>query len=429
MSLKSSNKVETNRYELVVEVDGAAFNDAINKVYKKEVKKITVPGFRKGKAPKSIIENMYGEQVFYEDAMQMLYPEALDAAAKEANVVIVNDKIDLSVESVDKNGFVFKAVVTVEPEVAIENYKGIEITPKSLEVTEEDINTELKKVQDRNSRIVTVEDRAAENGDITVIDFKGFVDDVAFEGGEAENYSLTLGSNSFIPGFEDQIIGHNIGEEFSIFVKFPEDYQAEELKGKDAEFKIKLHEIKKKELPELDDEFAKDVSDCDTLDAYKETLKSKIAEDKQKDYDKDIDVQIVTKLAELLQAEIPQAMFENQITEDIRNMEMNLKQQGLDIETYLKYTGMDEETLRNMYRDRAEKQVKLNLALRKIAELESIVVSDEEISDEYNSLASNFGVDVEKVKEVIGTSDITRDICSRKAMGIVKDNSIIKKEE
>lgn len=425
MSLKSSNKVETNRYELIVEVDGVAFNDAINKVYKKEVRKITVPGFRKGKAPKNIIEKMYGEQVFYEDAMQMLYPEALDKAAKEANVIIINDKIDLSVESVNKNGFVFKAVVTVEPEVSINGYKGIKVTPKSLDVTEDDIAAELKKVQDRNSRMATVEDRPAESGDIAVIDFKGFVGGVAFEGGEAENYSLELGSGSFIPGFEEKIIGHNTSEEFTISVTFPEDYQSEELKGKDAEFQIKLHEIKKKELPELDDEFAKDVSDCETLDAYKETLKEKLSETKKTEYERDIDNQLAEELTKLLQAEIPQAMFENQITEDIRNMEMNLRQQGLDIETYLRYTGMDEATLRNMHRERAEKQVKMNLALKKIAELENIIVADEEIEDEYNNLATKFGVDVEKVKSVISSADITIDIRSRKAMSLVKDNSVI----
>lgn len=429
MSLKSSNKVETNRYELVVEVDGATFEAAVNKVYKKEVKKITVPGFRKGKAPKSIIEKMYGEQVFYEDAMQSLYPEALEAAAKEANVVIVNDKIDLSVESVDKNGFVFKAVVTVEPEVAIEGYKGISINPKSLEVTDEDIDKEIKKVQERNGRMVTVEDRAAENGDTAVIDFEGFVDGVTFDGGSAENYNLVLGSGSFIPGFEDQIVGHNAGEEFSVFVKFPEDYQAEELKGKDSEFKIKLHEIKKKELPEIDDEFAKDVSECDTLEAYKETLKEKIAETKKNEYEADIDKQLTDKLAEILQAEIPQAMFENQITSAIRDMEISLRSQGLDIQTYLQYTGMDEATLRSMHRERAEKQVKVRLALQKIAELENILVSDEEIEDEYNAIASAYNMDTAKVKEVLDASELTKDIRIKKAMSLVKDNSVVAQAE
>ena len=232
MKLISSNKVETNRYELVIEIDGDTFMKAVNAVYKREVKKITIPGFRKGKAPRSIIEREYGEGVFYDDALKDLYPQAITDAAKEAELTLVKDHIDLDVEKAGKDGVTLKAVVTVEPEVTIENYKGIEYAPKSVEVTDEDVEEEVKKILERNSRLVTVEDRAAENGDVAVIDFKGILDGKAFEGGTAENYSLTLGSNSFIPGFEDQVIGHKTGEEFTIDVTFPEDYQAEELKGK-----------------------------------------------------------------------------------------------------------------------------------------------------------------------------------------------------
>ena len=261
MALKSSNKVETNRYELVVEIDGETFMNAVNAVYKRQAKKITLPGFRKGKAPRRLIEKEYGEGVFYEDAIKDLYPDAIVEAAKEAGLEIVRDKVDLDVEEAGKEGLVFKAVITVTPEVEIKDYKGIEYVPVSLDVTDEDIDEEIKKVQKRNSRLVTVEDRAAENEDIAVIDFKGILDGEAFEGGTAENYSLTLGSGSFIPGFEDQVIGHKAGEEFTIDVTFPEDYQADELKGKAVQFEIKLHEVKTHELHEVDDEVVKDDSE------------------------------------------------------------------------------------------------------------------------------------------------------------------------
>ena len=273
MALKESTKKEqANSYELVVSVDADTFEKAVNAVYKRQVKKINIPGFRKGKAPRHMIEKMYGSEVFYEDAMQDCYPEALYEAAKEANLKIVAVE---SLEAVEagKDGFTFKTSIIVEPEMEIKDYLGIEIEKKSTEVTDELVDEEIEKVRDRNSRMVTVEDRPAQDGDTVVIDFEGFVDGVAFDGGKAENYNLALGSGNFIPGFEEQIVGHNTDEEFSINVKFPEEYQAEELKGKDAEFKIKLHEIKAKELPEVDDDFVKDVSDKETLDEYKEELK------------------------------------------------------------------------------------------------------------------------------------------------------------
>ena len=272
MNLVSSNKTETNTYELKVAVDKETFAAAVSKVYKKQVKTINVPGFRKGKAPRNIIEKMYGTDVFYDDAMQECYPEALDAAAKEAELKIVV-VTNVEVEEVSAEGFTFKATCVVEPEIEIKDYKGIEIEKKSTEVTDELVNEEIEKVRERNSRMVTVEDRAAQMGDVTVIDFEGFVDDVAFEGGKAENFNLELGSGNFIPGFEEQLVGHNTDEEFTITVTFPEEYHSEELKGKEAQFKITIHEIKVKELPELDDEFVKDVSDKDTLDEYKEEIK------------------------------------------------------------------------------------------------------------------------------------------------------------
>ncbi len=363
MALKEcTKKEEANAYELVVSVDGETFEKAINKVYKKEVKKINIQGFRKGKAPRRIIEKMYGTEVFYDDAMQDCYPEALYAAAEEAGVKIVAVE---SLEAIEASaeGFTFKAQIIVEPEMEIDGYKGIEIEKKSTEVTDELIEKEIEQVRERNSRLVTVEDRAAENGDTAVIDFEGFVDGEAFEGGKSEGYNLSLGSGNFIPGFEEQIVGHKAGEEFSIFVNFPEEYQAEKLQGKEAEFKIVLHEIKTKELPEVDDEFVQDVSDKETLEEYKEELRETVGKRLVDEAEKDVDDKIAEKLMELVQGEIPEAMYENQTNEMIRDFENRLRSQGLDMDTYMRYMGMDVNALKGMYRTDAEKRVKLRLAL------------------------------------------------------------------
>lgn len=424
MSLKSSNKVETNRYELTVEIDGATFDNAVNKVYKREVKRINIPGFRKGKAPRALIEKEYGSQVFYEDAMKALYPEALENAAKEAGLVLVRDKIDLDVVEAGKDGFVFKATVTVEPEVSIENYKGISYVPTSLEITEEDIDNDIKRIQERNSRLVPVEDRAAENGDITVIDFEGFLDGEAFDGGKAENYSLTLGDGQFIPGFEEQIVGHNIDEEFTINVTFPEEYQAEELAGKETEFKIKLHEIKKRELPEIDDDFIKDISEFETVAEYRDDVKEKLAKSRAEEAENNKNTQIAEKLAGLLVADIPDAMYENQIDNNIGEFEMNLRAQGLDINTYMQYVGVDEEGLRENYRERAEAQVKVRLALRAVAESEGIEVSEDEVEEEYKRVAETYNVEVDRVKAAFSVEDIEGDLKARKAMDIVRENAV-----
>lgn len=426
MTLKSSNKVETNRYELVIEIDGETFMKAVEAVYKRQSKNITLPGFRKGKAPRRLIEKEYGEGVFYEDAIKDLYPAAIVEASEEAGLEIVRDHVDLDVENAGKDGLVLKAVITVEPEVSIKDYKGIEYTPTSLEVTDEDMEEEIKKVQKRNGRLVTVEDRAAEKDDVTVIDFKGFLDGEAFEGGSAENYSLTIGSGAFIPGFEEQIIGHKTGEEFTIDVTFPEDYQAEELKGKAVQFEIKLHEIKKHELPELDDEFVKDVSEFDTVDEYKADLRTKLEEARKKEAENNKEAQIAEKLCELLEAEIPEAMFENRIDGIIDEFSMNLRSQGLDINTYMQYTGLTEEKLRDTYRDRAESQVKVGLALRKIAELEGLKASEEDIENKYNELAESYKVDVSRVKAAFAAKDIAKDIESERAMNFVKKNAVEK---
>ena len=424
MKLISSNQVETNRYELVIEIDGDTFMKAVNAVYKRQVKNIMIPGFRKGKAPRSIIEREYGESVFYEDALKDLYPQAITDAAKEANLELVKDHIDLDIEKAGKDGVTLKAVVTVEPDVTIENYKGISYTPVSLEVTDEDVQKEIEKVLDRNSRLVTVEDRAAENGDIAVIDFKGLLDGVAFEGGSAENHNLTLGSGSFIPGFEDQIVGHNAGEEFSINVTFPEDYAAEELKGKEAVFEIKLHEIKKKELPAFDEEFVKDVSEFDTVDAYRADVKEKLEKSRQDEAAADKERQVAEKLQELLAAEIPEAMYHNQVDNLIDEFSMNLRAQGIDLGTYMQYTGLTEEKLRETYYDRAVSQIKVRLALKKIAALEGIKATDEDVENKYNELAETYKVDVKRVKAAFSAADIAGDLEVERALELVKEAAV-----
>lgn len=425
MALKNTNKTETNTYVLEITVDGDAFKKAIDKVYRKQVKNINIHGFRKGKAPKAVIEKMYGKEVFYDDAMQECYPEALEAAVKEAYLKLVAVDALEAVEAGDE-GFTFKATIIVEPEITIEGYKGIEFEKKSTEVTEDHISDEIEKIRDRNIRMVTVDNRAAENGDVVVIDFEGFVDGEAFDGGKAENYNLKLGAGQFIPGFEEQICGHSTDEEFSINVKFPEDYQAEDLAGKDAEFKIKLHEIKTKELPEVNDDFVKDVSEKETLEEYKEELKETIGKRLIEEADKHRETQLVEKLIELVQGEIPEAMYKNMVRDMIREFEMRLRSQGMDMETYLRYVGMDGKGLEDMYRPEAEKRVKIRLALEKIAELENIQVDDETIEAEYNKLAENYKMEVDKVKELISKEGLVEDIKVEKAMDLVRENAIEK---
>ncbi len=429
MSLKSSNKVDTNRYQLEVAVDAAIFEKALDQAYHKENKKIAIPGFRKGKAPRAFVEKYYGEQVFYEDAINAVYPDALDAAINEAKLEMIEDKIDFDLVSAGKEGVVFKATVTTKPEVEIDEYKGLTAAKNPVKVTDEDIDAEIKKVQERNSRMVTVEDRAAQNGDITVIDFDGSVDGVAFDGGKAENYSLTLGAGQFIPGFEEQVVGHKTGDEFDVNVKFPEDYHSKDLAGKDAVFKIKLHEIKMKELPEVDDDFVKDVSDFDTLDKYREDIKAKLTEAEEKKAKDDVENQLINKLVENLKAEIPQAMYENKINEDIREFGYRLQSQGLNLDTYLQYTGMDKDSIRKQFQPQAERAVKVRLALEKIAQLEDIHPTEEEIEAEFEKLAKGYEIDAEKVKTFIPKEELAKDISVEKAINLVRDSAVVTEKE
>lgn len=429
MNLKATNKTETNKYELEIEISAEDFNKAIDEVFKTEGKKIAIPGFRKGKAPKAFVEKYYGESVFFEGAVDRLYrPALMDAVEASGLEVISIGQADIT-EVSKENGVQMKVVVVVKPEITIEGYKGIEATKKKAEVTDEDVSAELVKVQDRNSRMVTVEDRAALTGDTAVIDFEGFCDGEAFEGGKGENFELALGSGQFIPGFEDQVVGHETGEEFEIAVKFPEEYQAENLKGKDATFKIKLHEIKRKELPVLDDEFAKDVSEFDTLDAYKESIREKLRSDREKSAEADVENQILEALIEKVEGEIPDEMYDNEVEESINSFAYRLQSQGLNLETYLKYTGMNTDALKEQFKPQAEKQVKLRLALEKIAANESLEPTEEELNAEYEKLAKTYEMEVDKIKNIVAEAQVKGDLQSQKAVEFVKENAAVKTEE
>ncbi len=427
MNLKSSKKVDVNRYELEVEISAEDFNKELSSIYQRNIKKIVVPGFRKGKAPKAFVEKYYGENVFFEDALNNLYPDAIEKAVEEAKLDIVEDKIDLEVEKMSKeDGVVFKAKITVMPEVEIGNYKGIEVSKKEVKVEDEDVEKELKSVQERNGRLVTVSDRAAQLGDSVVIDFEGFMDGKAFEGGKGDNFTLELGKKQFIEGFEDQIVGHNAGEEFEINVKFPEDYHAKNYAGKDATFKIKLHEIKMHELPELDDEFVKDVSEFDTLDEYKKDIKAKLLERKEKQAKDEKEGEMIEKLISLVKAEIPEALIKNKLRDLVRDFDYRMQSQGLKLADYLKYTGSKIEDLENNFRPQAESQVKLQLALKKIAEIENLIPTEEDIEKEYNKISEFYKMELDKVKNIVPVKDVEKDILSNKALEIVRENSVEK---
>ena len=427
MSLKGSKKLDTNRYELDIQISGESFKEAIQQVYKKNVKKINVPGFRKGKAPLSIIEGMYGESFFYEDALNLLYADALESAAKEANLEIIDDKMDFDLVSISKEeGVNFKVALTTKPEVEVTEYKGLKAEKVKAVVTEDELKAELNALAERNSRMVSVEGRAAANGDTTVIDFEGFMDGKAFEGGKGEGFSLVLGSGQFIPGFEDQIVGKNIGEEFDVNVTFPEEYGAEELAGKPAVFKCKLHEIKVKELPVIDDEFAKDVSEFDTIAELNADNEKKALERKEQQADEDVENQLIEQLIANLKGEIPEAMFASRVEQSVKDFEYRLQMQGMNIDTYLQITGTKIDDLKQNMRPQAEKQVKIRLALEQIAKVENLTATAEDIDAEFAKLAAMYNMEVEKVKAALPVSELEADIVVKKAIDLVKANAEIK---
>jgi trigger factor len=426
MSLKETKKLETNKYSLEITVDGEKFREAIKQAYKKNGKKINVPGFRKGKAPLHMIETYYGVEVFYEDAMNLIYNDVVEEAIKESGLRTIEDKMDFDLVSISKeDGVDFKITVTTYPEIEIGKYKGLKANKPVVEVKAAEITAELNQMADRNSRMVSVEDRPAKKGDTVVIDYEGFADGKAFDGGKAEAQSLELGSNTFIPGFEDQIIGKNIGDKFDINVTFPEDYGAKELAGKEAVFKINLHEIKVKELPTIDDEFAKDVSEFDTLKDLKADLKKKALERKQHAADEAVENELVQQIVDGIKGEIPEAMFENRMNAAVEDFAYRLQSQGMSLDLYLKYTNSTIEDFRKTFRPQAEMQVKYRLALEKIAELEKIVADDEAVEKHYEELAAQYGVDIEKVKSAIPKTEIEKDIAVGKAIDLVKENAVL----
>ena len=425
MNLLKSEKAEKSTVKIEFSVEKSVFDAAVEKVYRKQVKKISVPGFRPGKAPRAMIEKMYGAGVFYEDAINDLIPENYEAALKEAGIEPVGQP-EIDVVSIDENGLVLSAIVPVKPECKIEGYKGIEVEKDTVEVTDEEIDKEINIVRERNSREIEVTDAAAEMGNVTKIDFEGFVDGVAFEGGKGEDYSLKLGSGSFIPGFEEQVAGHVIGEEFDVNVTFPEEYHAEELAGKPAVFKVTIKSIEKIELPELDDDFAKDVSEFDTFAEYREDMKAKIQKRHESAAEANLEESLLNVLIEKLEADIPEAMFVAETENFVRDYDNRLRQSGLDLQMYFKYTGLTLEALREQLRPQAEKQVKARLALETIASVEAIEVTEDELEAEFGLLASNYNMDVEQLKEFVEPSMVKADVSVRKAMKLVKDSAVIK---
>ena len=424
MSLIKKELTEKSGFVMEFSISKEAFEKAENEAYKKNVKSINVPGFRKGKAPKSIIEKMYGKGIFFEDAINACIPDAFEEAVKEANLTVVGTpKFDLVSNDGD---IILKAEGFVKPEVSIEGYKGIEAEKKVAEVTDEDVEAELTRARERNARTIEVTDRAASMGDICNIDYEGSVDGVAFDGGKGVDHDLKLGSGSFIPGFEDQIVGKNIGEEFDVNVTFPEEYHAKELAGKAAIFKTKLNAIKVEELPEADDEFAKDVSEFDTLAEYKADIKAKMEKRNEDKAQGEFETALAEALMEKLVAEIPEPMFEAETENFVRDYDTRLRQSGLDLKTYFKYTGLTLDALREQMRPQAEKQVKMRLALEKIASLENLSVTDEDIDAEYKRISEAYNVPEEQVKSMIAAEDIKADLLVARAMELVKENAIVK---
>ena len=427
MSLVSANKTETNTYSVEIAIAAEDFRAAIQQAYLKQRKSIQIPGFRKGKAPLMMIEKLYGQEVFFEDALDIVFPDAVQAAYEEAGIVPVDSPKDFDVKTMSKEeGVVMTFNVTVKPEITLKAYKGLTAEKADVKVTKEEIDHEIEHMLDRGARIVNVDDRAAQNGDITVIDFEGFVDGVAFDGGKAEKYELTIGSGSFIPGFEDQIIGHSIGEEFDVNVTFPAEY-APELASKDAVFKIKLHEIKIKELPELDDEFAKDMGEYETVDELKKGIEDDMLKRKQESAQNAFEDAVIEALVENVEGEIPECMYDNKAKENVDSFAQRIGQQGIDLDTYLMYMGMDKAIFESQMRERAVADVKIELAIEKITELEEIKASDEAIAEEYSKMAEMYNLDVEKIKELVPEATVAAEIARQQAIKLVIDSAKAKK--
>ena len=424
MNLISCEKLEKSMVELQFSIDAETFKAAVNNAFKREGKKYAIPGFRKGKAPRHMIEKMYGSDIFHYDAVNDLFPEAYEAAVKEAKIDVVGRPDPEVVSMSEADGVVLKVKVAVKPEVELGEYAGLTVTKEAKNVNEADVDAEVKRMQDRNGRLLTREG-AAENGDTVDIDFEGFVDGKAFEGGKAEHYSLVLGSGSFIPGFEDQVVGHSAGEEFDVNVKFPEEYGAAELAGKDATFKIKLHEVKYKELPELDDDFAKDVSEYDTLDELKDSIRKGIETNHEKQADQKVENDLIDQVVGGMKAEIPDAMIESRIEELVQDFQYRISQQGLKLEQYLQYMGMTMEQFKEQFREQADKQVKMRLAMEAIVAKESIEATEEEFEAEIKRIADAYQMEADKVKSLVDAAAVKKDLAVNKAIDFVKSKANI----
>lgn len=425
MSVKIEN-IEKNVVQLEIEVDAAKFEEGMKKSFAKNAGKFNVPGFRKGKAPRNIVERYYGEQVLYDDAINIVCSEAYDNAIEENNIHPV-DRPEIDIKQIGSNqNLIFTAQVTVKPEVELGAYMGVEVTKAEAIVTDDDVENELQKIADKNSRLVTITERPIQTGDTAVIDFEGFIDGVAFEGGKGEDYNLVIGSGSFIPGFEDQLIGKNAGEEVDVNVSFPENYGKDDLNGKPALFKVTVKEIKLKELPEIDDEFAKDISEFDTLEEYKKDLRNKLVEAAEHKAHHQNEDNVIQKVAENATVEIPKVMVEKQIDSMARDFDMRLRYQGLDLNKYLEIMGMDYEGFRGQFAQRAENEVKVQLVIEKISEVENVQVSDEDVEKEINRMAEMYKQSAEDLKKSIKPDEmeyVKKDVAFRKTIDMLVENA------
>ena len=428
MKLLNIAEIGANQKELEIFVDHETFEAECAKAYKKNVGKFNVPGFRKGKAPRKTIESLYGKGVFYEDAINAILPTAYPDAVKEAGLDVVSNP-DIDIKAIDETGIVITAKVFVKPEITVSEYKGIAATRTAVEITDEAVDAEIERVRARNAREIEVTDRAAAIDDEVVFDFDGYVDGKQFEGGKAEKYNLKLGSGQFIPGFKDQMVGKNIGENFDVVVTFPADYHAAELANKEATFKCLIHEIKVSELPELDDEFVKDVSEFDTVDEYKADVKAKLQADAEKAEDAKVDEQLMNVVCENIVGEIPEVMYENEAENCVRDYENRLRYQGMSLDMFMKYTGQTIETLKTQFRPQAEKQVKGRLALEYIAKVENLTASEEDINTEYQKIADAYNLEIEKVKASIDSAAIAADVVVGKAALFLRENAAISTAE
>ncbi len=427
MELKNTEKQEHSVVALTIEITKAEFEAAKDKAFKKTGKNITVPGFRKGKAPRKMIEKLYGEGVFFEEAFNIIYPDAMEMAVEKSGIKPVGRAdVDLG-DPAEEGGLTIIAKVPVEPEVELGEYKGIEVEKETVKVLQADVKAELNRMAQRNARTETVERKAKKN-DTVDIDFEGFVDGVAFEGGKAEHHELTLGSGAFIPGFEDQLIGCKAGDEKDVVVTFPEEYHAKELAGKEATFKCKVHKVEETILPEIDDEFAKDVSDtCETLDDLKKEITERLKAERQEAADNAFEEKVLDAVIDGMKADIPAAMIDSQVDTIVQDFGYRLQMQGMGLEQYLKMTGTEMGAFRAMFQSQAERQVKTRLALQKVVELEGITVSDKELEEEYAKMAEQYKMEVEKVKAIVSKEALEGDLKISNALEFIKKNAKVKK--